>query len=527
MKNFFKTKFLAVFLCLLLVFTCVGCEFGSYTDSNGKPNGGGSKPGGDPSTPVQPVDPDNPDIGGNDPDTEKHYTVNVLVDSALHIFEDSSIQVEWVNKRNNKKRFLASLNEKGFADAGEIEEAEYYVHLLNLPVQYSYNPNGYVATPSERKIFINLKYPLKPSTGSGTGWRNGECYQISVLGTYRAQMRSSGQEVHYCFSPTESGWYSISSWVDIFTDEVRPVLSTYIGNKGGWVSPTPSEVITSGGEEGTYTKNFVYNVFVEPKYVGNTYYFTVQGEHKFGTYPVSIDFTIKYEGEVKDTLTYQTIRAAYAPRTKSVNSTLPYHYADAVSGGKTFDASRFKYNFKTQCYHVYDRDLYKVNDPNNKYAAYGDGFGPRLYCDITKTTPCFNYTSLYNANNIVPPPPASPQNWLKLNASYVGVPYDEKKYDEDYENSTLNRIFEKYTEESLYWDFTEFVRTDYYEKANNDGRVYVTKELKIFLQLYAEARWFWSDNMFDTGIFDYTTPEGQGYFATQDSFWLFACGYYD
>ncbi|MDE5729437.1 MAG: hypothetical protein K2I20_04610 [Clostridia bacterium] len=521
MKRNFKIKFLAVLLCSLFAFACAGCGYGSVIDNNGKPSGGNQGSTEQPEQPDNPNVPEKPEEGGKVKETD--YTVTLFVDSAPYNFGTSSIQAEWINTTNKRKRFTATLDEKGFGNAGEIDEGDYYVHLINLPAEFTYNPNENIATPGSRKIYINLKRPLRPSTGSGTGWKNGECYVLRTLGTFRATIKSASKPVHYCYSPTQSGWYSITSWVDIFADNLKPVLKAYNGNAGGYVVPTPHTIISDGGKEGTYTKNFVYNVFVEPKLVGNPYYFTVEAEHKFNTYPSTVDFEIKYEGEVRDTTQWKVIRASQAAQ--SANSSLSYHYADSLAGNKTFSMEKIRYNPKTGCYHVYDLAKYPQGNSN-----FGKGFGPRIYCDIRNTTPCFTRASLYNARAIQTP--VGKDEWLKITAQYVGVDYDEKRYDEDYEPNSGSTIFQQYLRDedgtkTLNWDFGDFIQTDYASKANSHGRVYVTKELKIFLQLYAEAHMFWTDNYMSSSALEYSTPEGNGYFATQDAFWLFACGYYE
>lgn len=531
MKSFFKVKFIAVFLCLLLVFACAGCDFGSYTDNNGTPSGSGS-----PGTPVDPNDPYVPDDPGKEPSDETHYIARIFVNNEFYVGENS-IRVEWVSQTNKNRRFAAFLNEKGVADAGELDDDDYYVHLLNCPVEFTYNPNDeeYVASPTNRRTMFRLQSFLKPNTGTGTDWYD-ECYQVSVLGVYRATVSSFNQEVHYCYTPTVSGWYSITSWVDIFTDEIKPVLTKYIGN-AAFVSSYGAEEIKDGGAAGSYTSNFVYNIYIEPSYVGNAFLFTVKAEQKFNTYPVFVDFEIKYEGEVQSTTEGVPIKASQAnTKVETETPSLPYHYANELTGSKTFSMANIRYNPKTGCYHVYDPEVYKAKDPDNVYAVFGNGYGPRLYCDLSKTTPCFTFISVLESQTYTPPDAAGPFRWLEMSVNILNVPYDESKYDEDYNPSTLlkpeDRIFEKYLYDEAgnltkkyKWDFTGFIDT-YCKTENSDGRVYVTKELKIFLQLYAESHWFWSDNMFIKGDFVYSTPEQNDYFATQDAFWLFACGYY-
>lgn len=522
MKNFLKTKLFPLFLCAVLAFACSGCNFGSYSELGGKPGTSGSEQeepsvGGNTGS--------EPSVGDDEPKENLNYTVTLFVESAPYYFGETDMKVEWVNQKNNKQRYSAAVNSMGVADAGELADGDYNVHILGLPEAFTYNPNAKenVAGPSMRQIYLNLSYPVKPASGDGSGWKS-QAYKFVSLGIYRAVFERPGQEVHFAFTPTPAvgevgGYYAIRSVCDVYVDEVNPTFLHYNGNNGGWMGGV-LDTKTGGGPKGSYTENFVFPIPMTQQYIGNTIFFTIKATQKYDEYPFTVDFLVAREGDMVEDIEYMTIPAAQA-KGKAGDSALPYHYADAASPYyRTFDHTQFRYNTRTGYYHRYDAELYKDNP-----LGFGVGFGPILYCDIQKAPPSFPQYALIRANAVPIGSMGSNRSLLTLTAEFMGVPYNESKYDEDYGRSQT-RIFEQYLEESDKWNFETFIITQYAATMNKDGRVYVTKELKIFLQLYAENLWLWSDN-WQKGMQNYTTPEDLGYSASQDSLWLYACGWYE
>lgn len=523
--KFSKTKLFTFGLCFLFVFAFAGCDFGTYTENTAKPDiTGGGQQGGNHGE-------DDPSAGGEQ--TER-YTATLYIGSTRYNPGYNNIQVEWVNKYNTAIRYVAALGANGVAESGtDIEESDYYVHLLNLPEQYTYNPTEHIATPETRKINIILSTFAKPSSGDGKDWyRDGKAYVIGS-GIYRAVISSPNQPVHYFYTPGE-GRYLITSLADPFIDEVRPEMTRYNGTSQ-FVNLSSGQIIRDYADpQGKYTRNFAYEIYNTRSQTGGTYCFTIGAEQKYSQYPVYVDFKIQRLGDAPETLGYQTIEAnKEKPEFRQAEEGQgTYRYANEPSGGTAFDANYFRYNPNTGYYHRYDVMKYKESE-------YGEGFGPIVYCDLTQTTPCYRESSLYDAANykaIYPTASGEVEvtlNRLQINVQYLSMPYDESKYDEDYNPNDKEGVFLRYvndkdeSDQTKYqWDFAKFITEDYYSIKNSDGRVPVTKELKIFLQLYAQSYWFWSDNMFDSGIVG-NTPEVLGYTATQDSFWLFACGYYE
>lgn len=281
----------------------------------------------------------------------------------------------------------------------------------------------------------------------------------------------------------------MESWCNIYEDEINPLVDIYKGTSGAKYF---SETRDGGGTSlsGGFTKNFRYEIDIADRQIGNTYTFGVYAYSKTGEYPVTFDFAITYEGEAPDRKTIEVRAENIHGVDKAKDSTAPYRYADYLkkneSDEKVFNGAFYRLD-EDGYYRVYDKERYADND----------GWGPRLLCDITAVNPSYTLTSLYDANKVQ----GSANNYLRM-----------EDWNEEEQGNSL-------------YDYTRFIRTDYYSKCNGDGRCYVTQELKEFLQLYAIRHNLWTDG---AALLEGSgTPEENGYSANQDDMWLFACGFYD
>lgn len=474
-----KSKFIAILLACLCVFLlCTGCGMGTYFENDRRAQTS------DPSDPSGAVGPDNPTE--ND---ETHYTVTVYFGSAAFAPpEGADITVVWRSKNDVVR---VPLGTDGKADAGELD-GTYSVYLTGLPSVYTYDPNGYTATSSERKVSILLTSVREPDSGDGSNmYTNNGCYTVRDDGTYRVNVASENASLFYEYKPRSAGVYSIVSWVNVYDDQINPLFHLYLGNsQNKWFSRT----LDGGGaaSDGGFTKNFRYEFSVSANEVGNVCTFAVGATTRSHEYPVYVDFAITYIGDyVSD---YMDIRpqAAKQARGKTAERKPGQEYVYADMGTKLYDASKFRLSPNTGRYHVYDQDKYA----DNPY-GYGVGYGPMLLCDITAAMPSYRVVdSLYAAVSVGP----SASNYLMLYNMWVE---EEQKF--------------------ATFDYTDFIRIDYYGVCNSDGRCYVTEELRVFLQKFAENHSLYTDGV---GPGE-NTPEDAGYSANQDALWLFACGFYE
>lgn len=480
-----KKNLVKSLLCMLLISAVLtGCSIGSYQTNPGTvggdtPSGSGAagKPTGsnDPTGGETPIDPE-----------DTPYTVRLLHNNepfAPAQYED--MRVVWHSQTND---YVIPLESDGTADAGVLD-GDFDIYLTGLPSQYSYNPNIYHVNSDTRHVDIFIVDITEPDSGDGginapgsAGlYTNGGCFEVTLQGTYRVTCYDPDQTYYFQYQPTTAGLYSIESWCNIYEDEINPVVDIYKGNVGAKYF---SETRDDGGPSlsGGYTKNFRYEISLSSKYVANTYTFGVRAYSKSGEYPVTVEFAITYEGDVPDDVTVKVEYKDVLNRVdKAQNSDETYNYADL--GDKVFD---LQYKLDDDGYYcVYDEERYADND----------GFGPRIYCDLTQVTPCYPVTSLYDANAVQ----GSGNNYLRM-----------YKWSDEQQKEVPH-------------DFTNYIRKGYYEKRNSDGRCYVTEDLREFLQLFAERHTLWTDGVDAVE----GTPEDNKYSANQDDMWLFACGFYE
>lgn len=468
-------------LCILLVLAmCSGCSLGSYQDNPGALKNN--------ETTVSGNDPTNSGNQGDDPDVpvDENYTVSLWYNNkAFEPGEDDEIEVIWHSNEGDK---VLALEADGTANAGVLD-GDFDIYLTGLPEEYSYNPNIYHATADSRHVDIVVVGLAEPESGDGGinanpskmgVYTNAGCYKVKYQGTYRVIIEDPEQIFYFQYQPTTSGTYSVESWCNIYTNDVNPMADIWYGSAGAkWFDYT----LDNGGPTGGFTKNFRYEISISDSYLSNTYTFGIHGSSNTGDYPIVIDFAITYEGAydpASEKVVYVDAKEALM---KAKDSNLSYNYADL--GTKLFDGRNYRYNTDEGLYRVYDEERYADND----------GWGPYLMCDITKMVPCYSITSLYEANAVA----GTLNNFLKTSVW-----------------SAEDQCYIKY-------DYTDFIRTSYYSKCNSDGRCYVTQELKEFLQLFAKRAVLWNDG----GGTNDGTPESNGYSATEDDLWLFACGFYE
>ncbi len=163
-------------------------------------------------------------------------------------------------------------------------------------IEYTYNPNIYTATNTQKHVEIEL-FRLKKGTG-GKGDGLYSCLRITGASTtetnvYRATLTRPGQKVYFEFVPPTGGAYVIESWVDTTLNQTNPIADVYTGTAAKY----KDFVSDTGGKADIFTKNFKFDIKSADEERGNTYTFGIYAETKTDVYPITIDFSITYVGE--------------------------------------------------------------------------------------------------------------------------------------------------------------------------------------------------------------------------------------
>lgn len=505
-------SFLFVILALIIAVCFAGCGeyvYGVNAPSNNPStsNPGGNRPGVDPEDPDPPVKPNPNPKPGEDEEPEIRVFTVTLVKEGITYTNTDGIKAQWVNRFGVYSAEFV----KGVATIEGLD-GEYHVTLSSLPQEkgkeYTYDCNGYIANNTKKDIKIELLEILNASGGMN-GWT-----ELKKLGTYRTTIRTKSYESLYYYYPNDPGWYSITSWVDTTENKINPKVNIYNGNAFSGFKVL-DRTVDSGGSSSTYTKNFRFEVKLSSDEIGNNQIFGVMADSA-GGYPVTVDFTVKYEGEYIRQDDGDPVYAEGPFYTGAKPSgTFDYIYKDNPKG---FDShhnpiyNQDETNVKLKetgdgagYYHLYDEE---------KYADNG-GWGPMLFAKITKDTEVFwtiddGGTHVDGGFN---------WNWVASDDGKISCIIDGYNYAYMISNTNVDGV----------------KRYGYAQYCNVDGVHPVTEELKKFLQGYAVREWLFDDGEGMAEDSDLNTVRNDNgavlkpgicLQSSENNQWLFACGYY-
>lgn len=551
-------NFIAIFIAVCTLFSFAACG-GEYNYAvGGGTHGNGSSGGGNVVAPELDDDPTN------------DFTVTLKANG-----ESYSPRMEmYARWSDGFSVFTAPIDKNGVARIDGLD-GDYRVTLSAVPNEYTYDPNGHIATNDMRNVVLNL-YTVNHLAGSGTG--KYDCYSFSKTGVYSASIKDSSSAIWFLYAPDKSGTYSIESWVDTTADNINPRLEAYYGSAPGWVSDEPFIKIDEGGALGSFTRNFLYTVQIAKENISSggqvAFTFAIKAESKNNKYPITVTFAVKRDGNFElggvDNISG---REMVVPKHNFSNYNVADHeygseytlkYPEYLLEGTTnvyaFDGDRFKVwkesdggdNF----YHVYNKEAYPETD----------GYGPILYANITSTCRFLDRpfsTIEYNTSGEIINSALRIKNknykhfiegYSKLStarefdyglSSYYCVatcPCHKAKLDAAQAalDAGAEGAQELYAEALKGWACTaactactsscsrcpeELIGHEGYQHyANSKGLVAVTEELKEFLLGYATKQTFFYDGR---GTLEVKPTGGKYYQAKAESGWLFACLYYE
>lgn len=435
-------KTLIAFILLILTFAMaiqVGC--GSFSPPSNLPD------------PPLPGDdkPQKPDESEEEHDIFKVFLVD---ESEKPFYPTKPIYAQWTGSDGV---YTAQVNAQGYAQVLDLD-GEYRVTLSSLPENYTYDPNNNFVDNVNPDVTLEIKQILgKFNVNDGKGQYSQA--HLTKLGTYRVSLGSKNDGIFFNFEPSQIGIYSIESWVDTTANVINPLVDEYIG-QAEW--NMKGRTVDDGGSESTYTKNFRMIKEVKNGEVGNTYIFAVHADTIGNNYPLTFDFTIKYEGKPPE------IVEVY----EEVKPQGPYNRAP----NKDNPSGKFNYIYGTS--RILDEDMVIYNEEDKYY---------HVYNPQTKEMGAILYA--------------------KINQDCQVLETDSKS---GFLDGQINLKISGF-------DYFKFITT-YAYYCNEDGAHPVTAELKEFLFNYSLSQRYFNDGN--------GWAEGKGLNSGEDDQWLFACGYY-
>lgn len=311
--------------------------------------------------PEDPIAGENPDAPAVSPEEEEGDVFSVtLTCEGEPFYPTEPIFALWTG---DEGVHMAQFDQLGVAKINDLD-GEYRVTLSNLPHGYTYDVNGYTVDNTRMSVEIEVLKIVSERLTTASSTDLYHCVTVEELGTYRTAITSSSEWVYYAFQPTRAGRYSIESWADITANDINPQVQIYIGN---FAAKYPLRLQDDGGSQSTYTKNFRYEISLRQDELGNVYTFAVRASKIGNTYPVTLDFTIKREGEVEGLGTQYT-------------KITPHHeFSDST---KTKPLGAFRYLYKDSRYILTDNDVY-YNESDDYYHVHSKD-GPILYAKVSR-----------------------------------------------------------------------------------------------------------------------------------------------
>lgn len=382
-----------------------------------------------------------------------------------------NITVLWCTEQNCLTPVFA--DDYGVAEKN-IPDDTYYVHLEGVPSQYTYDPNGYVATSENRHIDIQLYDLETPYNGKGQDYNR---YMINEGSFYRVNVTKNNQIIYYGFNPKNTGVYKIESYATtiLSMDEADPAVGLYGTNKH-YIPSVPEREDDNSKDGVNFSLQFEIGLdgFVKtdetdengnliPQTDANgdlvpgwSFTFGIITSSKTGTcsYDIKITRIDDYEEPVKQEINH--IHATTPIQDVAVDPT----ENEQFTRGKLLEGEDVAvFNEEDGFYHLNDKD------------------GILIYAKLASSIDFFE----------------TPISQLPTNIGKDVLLVDETT------------------------DYYQFV-LEYAEYCNSDGAYPVNEEIKVFLdKLQAANGYFYGDY----GQVSSAVPNYQ-----KGNEWLFACGYY-
>ncbi len=450
---------------------------------------------------------------GGDPEdldpTEIPFTVSLSYNGAAYI-PQGAVYATWTD---GYSYYQSQFDNTGLASVVGLD-GDYQVTLSGLPEGYIYNPNIHTANNTKRNISIEI-YKVAATRGRGTDLYN-NIINISKMGVYGTQIKKEGQVVYYQFVPKKSGTYSIETWVDVTENNVNPQIDIYNGTSAFKVFSTT--VDEGGSSSSGYTKNAKFSVNVRDTQItddgGVIFAFGIKATTKNGQYPVTVHFSLTYNGEYsyEESKYTMILPEENFRQAEDYGASYTFTWAEterqiinsdgSITVKNVFEGSRYKLNPEDGYYHVWDEET--------------QTYGPILYAKISEACRFIDrsFTKIEQENKALTVASTAADGSVILECyklfieGWAGL--EAKNYNTKWQEGLTQEEIEKYKECQGY---------GYY--CNSDGVYPVTAELQVFLQKFSVSHRYFMDGEGWVETHPSVTVD-----ALEEDQWLFACGYY-
>ena len=469
MKNKHSLYAQLVALLLLTLILCLSA-CGIFVDPTTPPDGDDGTGNGD----------------GDEVDKSKYFTVDLTLDGKPFT-PPIEMYAQWTG---DDGIYNAKFDKNGHAERAGLD-GDYHVTLSVVPNGYTYDCNNYRSDNNHRNVTIEMLAIVLATNNRNTSMYN--CVEISKLGTYRAILQNASHQIFFQYEPLKSGKYSVQSWVDIYENEVNPIMEVYGGT---FAKKFFLRTQDGGGASSTYTKNFLLEIELTEDEVGNVWSFQVHANCRSGVYPLIIDFTIALEEEVNGRRegTYENCYASgpfYDPSVHgSVSGPTMYVFEN---NNNVLDERMVKLNPADGFYHLYDETKY----------ARTNGYGPILFVQLNKDSRVLRTES---GDGFLD---GYVRGWLR---------YNGKRYWWDINIGNNDWVMDPDCFIAQYVSHAINENGGAVTKASKYSGHPVTEELKTFLMEYSLSERLFSDGN--------GWAESIGLKSNEESQWLFNCYYY-
>ena len=256
-----KNKFLFILLIITCTFALFACTNETPTETE--------------KTPTE-VTPTETEKTPTETVVDERYSVKVVYPDNTPV--TSGVTVQWCV--GDMCYLPQAVNANGVAYI-ELEDGDYYIHLNNVPAGYTYNPNAYTTTASNKNITIPL-YALSTVTGEGTK----AAPYVVTTGTYNVQFEQTSTKgmKYFSFTTTEAGTYTIESFC---MDKLAlSLVDPYVGFMGTDINTAPDASGNTIKDSVNFSRSFEAEA-------NTTYYFVIMissvSDNKF---PCTVEFNV-------------------------------------------------------------------------------------------------------------------------------------------------------------------------------------------------------------------------------------------